>query len=1415
MSVLRVTVLAMLAATAAFAQTGTVTLNRVEIDFNGRTHSFTPGAANIIDLESIPDVYYSAPYRVFASYTTDHGGGFRNISCQPTHNSPILIPASAFPVLDTLQPGANPTATTSGNVTLNSGTSQLTVLHLLMPPRTNPSLEVVTTFTCVLYRVGAPGPTTYATSGSIAVRHRVVGIRRSLTISATNPPAATSLTPGGLQRFEVTANWEENNVQQGWRLELAAIDSAGNVIRTVRAFRGNVTRPANVGTGSGLMPASSGITPIVMDNVRLPSQPGKLILRLVSIEDVNMGDGPVLRTLATAPDIVYELGTPLLTLTNLLPAAGQLLVAGRSEPVYASAQINRPVAAGARIGLAFKYPGSSITRNQTAINGTEIGIFGSDVPPPGVDSVQLAAFVVDQDGKLIEEVVAPTIYRVLPYEMSHIEVAQVIQDSNNSVPLVAGKAALARVLIRCYTSATVALPNVKLTLTRAGATLAEMFKIGSCVIDSTSGLGAAHLKVLALSETVNFLLPGELLSGKLDITASVSHSIAGGPPVENQVKRATEFFRTSSLNIRVATLCELGCSLFGPRVAGYLGGLFPNADNEIRVEPAEPAVLQLRPTPEDVGLPPEAALLTYSAFLDLAFGVTDLFTIATDTYATADRLPALFGSEPKIRFYVEGIHARTPHIPWSAAVATGLGLQSVFDSCFTAADLGFTRESRGYSFNSPFGGPAIQLVNLRSEVGLTSRCDQSGIVKTFISRGQYEALFNRQVLSSSSASETARNASKTATPQEALLVTGTIRSSGTATLLRAYKLTTTLSDRGLATGGEYCVTLAGVANSAPRCFNATFNANGELPFGILLPFEPAATGVVLRRGNAELARIAASATAPSVQITAPAAGTTLNASTPIVVNWTASDPDGDALRFTVLYSGDGGTSWAPVALDTTARTATVDGTQLRGGSNARFRVVATDGFRTTQATTGALTLAQTPVLAADAIVDAGRAIVGRTWAGRARLRNTGNGPLRITAVQSSSAAIQPAGAFPVVISAGGEREMDLTLAPTAAGPFEATLTLTTNTGGAPPTVRVRGQGLNPSNPILAVGALAPDVERGIVFGSVAVGDPSSFDLFVSNTGGAALNLTMTVSTAAFSLPDTPIVPVRAAAQSQVTLRPNEQATVPIAFKPSAAGVFNGTLTITSNDPSLARLEIPLSGTATPATGAPLLSAAGVVNAASFEPALAPGGIGSIFGLRLANGVEASGGAPLPRTLGGTRVTVGGVEAPLFIVTPGQINFQTPFEAKPGVSDIVVYRDGLVSNRVGARIAADAPGVFMNASTREPIVTRADGSVISAANPARPGDFLVIYATGFGDLTNPPRSGAASAANPLATARVLPTVTLGGTPVRVLFAGLTPFFVGLVQINVQLPATLPPGAALDLVVRSGEAESQATPMPVAQ
>jgi uncharacterized protein (TIGR03437 family) len=230
------------------------------------------------------------------------------------------------------------------------------------------------------------------------------------------------------------------------------------------------------------------------------------------------------------------------------------------------------------------------------------------------------------------------------------------------------------------------------------------------------------------------------------------------------------------------------------------------------------------------------------------------------------------------------------------------------------------------------------------------------------------------------------------------------------------------------------------------------------------------------------------------------------------------------------------------------------------------------------------------------------------------------------------------------------------------------------------------------------------------------------------------------------------------------------------------------------------------------------------NGASFLEGVSRGAIATIFGTDLANEVALAAAIPLPRTLAGAQVLVGGFTAPLYYVSPGQINFQVPFEAPLGVAvPVQVVRNGLPGPESFMLIGENSFGAFLYdrlPGVREAVIVHANGQLVTPSNPARAGEVVIVYGTGTGGIENPPQTGAASRADPLAVSRTLPEVILSGNTsavaATVQFMGMTPEFVGLVQLNIQLPVTRPPDSALQLGIRFSAQESYLfVPIHVAQ
>jgi uncharacterized protein (TIGR03437 family) len=211
--------------------------------------------------------------------------------------------------------------------------------------------------------------------------------------------------------------------------------------------------------------------------------------------------------------------------------------------------------------------------------------------------------------------------------------------------------------------------------------------------------------------------------------------------------------------------------------------------------------------------------------------------------------------------------------------------------------------------------------------------------------------------------------------------------------------------------------------------------------------------------------------------------------------------------------------------------------------------------------------------------------------------------------------------------------------------------------------------------------------------------------------------------------------------------------------------------------------------------------------------LAPGSLFSIFGSDLSQSSQGSAVLPLPTSLGGTSVTVNGLAAPLAYVSPTQINGQVPYEIPAGSASIVVTSGASASPVFQARILAAAPGVFQLRPGRA-VIQNDDAVTNDVDQPAPAGTVIVIYLTGGGNVDHPIPTGSSARGTVLSRLTLPVAVSIGGVPADVLFAGLTPDFVGLVQVNARVPVDLPPGAN-EIRINIGGSSSNATLMSVSR
>jgi uncharacterized protein (TIGR03437 family) len=180
---------------------------------------------------------------------------------------------------------------------------------------------------------------------------------------------------------------------------------------------------------------------------------------------------------------------------------------------------------------------------------------------------------------------------------------------------------------------------------------------------------------------------------------------------------------------------------------------------------------------------------------------------------------------------------------------------------------------------------------------------------------------------------------------------------------------------------------------------------------------------------------------------------------------------------------------------------------------------------------------------------------------------------------------------------------------------------------------------------------------------------------------------------------------------------------------------------------------------------------GVVNAATFTSGIAPGGIVAIFG----SGLAGAGGT--------TTVDVDGAPAQVLGASPFQVNAVLPLELTPGTHTLRVRSLFGVAQQ-SVEVAEAAPAIFLVGNPPVGALVNQDGSLNSPSNPLPRGQVLIIYATGLGTVRQPV------------------TVILNGVELQPAYAGPAPGAPGEYQVNVVIPATMPPGSGLSCTLQQG-------------
>jgi len=220
---------------------------------------------------------------------------------------------------------------------------------------------------------------------------------------------------------------------------------------------------------------------------------------------------------------------------------------------------------------------------------------------------------------------------------------------------------------------------------------------------------------------------------------------------------------------------------------------------------------------------------------------------------------------------------------------------------------------------------------------------------------------------------------------------------------------------------------------------------------------------------------------------------------------------------------------------------------------------------------------------------------------------------------------------------------------------------------------------------------------------------------------------------------------------------------------------------------------------------------GVVNAASDQPitaSLAPGELITLYGNNFISGSASAPPGSFPTNVGGVTATIDGIACPIFYVLPGQMSLIVPYEVATnttGLANIQVNNNGTLSNVVQMYLTDSAPGSFsqnvegIGLAAAVHATGNFVGQEITDNSPAQPGEYISLFVTGLGLVSPTIPDGAAGPSNPLSYSDLYQAGNLSvffndfaagstGNQGTIQYAGLAPYYVGLYQINVQVPST---------------------------
>jgi uncharacterized protein (TIGR03437 family) len=206
---------------------------------------------------------------------------------------------------------------------------------------------------------------------------------------------------------------------------------------------------------------------------------------------------------------------------------------------------------------------------------------------------------------------------------------------------------------------------------------------------------------------------------------------------------------------------------------------------------------------------------------------------------------------------------------------------------------------------------------------------------------------------------------------------------------------------------------------------------------------------------------------------------------------------------------------------------------------------------------------------------------------------------------------------------------------------------------------------------------------------------------------------------------------------------------------------------------------------------------------------------SIYGASLAPTLEVGPSSPLAQTIAGVIVRLGDRLLPLFFVSPEQINALLPSDLEDGEHTLTVRWEGQPEASVTFSVARNVPGLFTHPVDSRPFVaaTHEDGGVITVESPARLGEVVTLFGTGFGPYESSPPDGFVipeSANFPLADPV---EILVGDLSILPQWAGAATGYVGVTAVHLRITAELPASSTIELKMKINDRETNTVLLPV--